>query len=73
LAFSWKYVFFSSSVIFSKSRKIKVKKDNPKKTGGKGAIGGKKKKEKDPNAVFDDSDATTDSDEKHVIIIFHDN
>ena len=46
-----------------KGGKIKVKKDNPKKTGGKGAIGGKKKKEKDPNAVFDDSDATTDSDD----------
>ena len=49
-----------------KGGKIKVKKENPKKVAARiakeiAAI--KKKKPKDPNAVFSDSDATTDSDD----------
>ncbi|CAG2254687.1 unnamed protein product [Mytilus edulis] len=49
-----------------KGGKIKVKKENPKKAGAKGRQrypGLKKKKQKDPNAVFSDSDCTTDSDD----------
>lgn len=44
-----------------KGGKIKVKKAGGK--AAKDAIAGKKKKQKDPNAVFSDSDCTTDSDD----------